>query len=549
MASQQPAPQTEDVPELPDFQPAWSLNPKAFRRGLQLHEDKNFADYIVKACTEGVNLGYEGPRYYREYPNWPSADKYAVHVAADIDKDVASGIKFGPFYEPPLPGFVGSPMGCFPKKRSNKFRVIHDLSWPPGSSVNDFIDKDSFHLHYLSLDEVISDIKLRGPGTLLSKLDLESAFHHIPVRREDFELLGSTFYRFNPVTNSYVKEYYFDTVLQFGGRSSPKLFDDFALASQYIMLLNGATYTKHYLDDYITMGEAGTDECSTNLQIMMDTCSDLGFSLNPSKVTQPNAVMEYLGIILDTNLMQARISTERLANVLSELNTWCHRTTATKRQILSLIGKLTFVSRVVRPGRTFVRRMISIASSVPHLHHKVHLSDGFHKDVEWWLQFLPQWNGVSMFYQDDWESNIDLHIYTDSSDKAAAGYVNGKWFVVPFVHEFAILKDLSINWRELFAVVVAAATFGSQWTGKRLMFHCDNMCIVEVIKSGTCKNNLIMDLVRKLFFICAQYNFEISSCYVNTKVNDIADALSRLQFNRFRQLAPFADDGMTMPVL
>ena len=529
--------------------PVQRLNAEAFQRGLKDHSDQEFADYIVSACKEGVDIGYRGPRFYREFDNWPSASTFSDHIQADIDKDLASGIKIGPFYHPPFPNFVGSPMGAFLRKRSHKVRTIHDLSWKPGIAINDFISKDDFKIKYLALDDVISSIIHRGRHSLLAKLDLEAAFHHIPVRPQDFELLGSTFYRYNPVTNTYCKEYYYDRVLQFGARSSPKLFSDFATAAKHIMLTNGATYAEHYLDDYITMGAAGTDECLNNLNTMMDTCSDLGFSLNPNKICQPSTVMEYLGIILDTNLLQARISSERLEEVLTELTEWKQRTMATKRQILSLIGKLTFVSRVVRPGRTFVRRMISLASKVPNLHHRVSLTHEFQLDVDWWLNYLPQWNGVSLFPRSHWESSIELHLFTDSSDVAAAGYFHGAWFVVPFVYEFRELKDMSINWRELFAVVIAAGTFGPQWRGKRIMFHCDNMCVVEVVNSGTCRSDRIMDLVRKLFFVCAKYDFELSMCYINTHVNDIADALSRLQFDRFRQVAPHADQCMTMPVL
>ena len=529
--------------------PIQRLNAEAFRCGLEHHEDQDFARYIYKACTEGVDIGYRGPRFYREYDNWPSANTFAEHIQSSIDKEVAAGIKIGPFSHPPFSNFVGSPLGAFHRKRSDKVRTIHDLSWKPGSSINDYISKEDYKMKYLSLDEVISNIVARGRHTELAKLDLEAAFHHIAVRPQDFELLGSTFHRYNPVTNTYCKEYYYDRVLQFGARSSPKLFNDFAEAAEYIMLSNGATYSQHYLDDYITMGSTGTSECSDNLQIMMNTCSDLGFSLNPSKICEPNTTMEYLGIILDTDRLQARISSDRLEDVMSELLQWRHRQTATKRQILSLIGKLTFVSRVVRPGRTFVRRMISLACSAPHLHHRVRLTNDFQLDVQWWLDYLPQWNGVSLFPPSHWESNIDLHLFTDSSDVAAGGYYRGAWFVVPFVHEFSELKDMSINWRELFAIIVAAQTFGTLWTGKRIMFHCDNMCVVDVVKSGSCRSDRIMDLLRKLFFICARFDFEISMCYVNTKANDIADALSRLQFTRFRQLAPHADQCMTMPVL
>ena len=58
-----------------------------------------------------------------------------------------------------------------------------------------------------------------------------------------------------------------------------------------------------------------------------------------------------------------------------------------------------------------------------------------------------------------------------------------------------------------------------------------------------------MDLVRHLFYISATHNFELSACYVNMKVNTIANSLSRLQFDRFRVVAPDADLLMTTPAL
>ena len=49
--------------------------------------------------------------------------------------------------------------------------------------------------------------------TLLSKLKVIAAFHHVPVRPHDCELLGSIFYRYNPINNSNCKVYDYDRVL------------------------------------------------------------------------------------------------------------------------------------------------------------------------------------------------------------------------------------------------------------------------------------------------------------------------------------------------
>ena len=495
----------------------------------------------MSQCTHGVDIGYRGPRAFRLHDNWPSAYRNWKEVQASIQKDIDLGIKAGPFSQPPFTNFVGSPMGAYKKKHSSKFRVIHDLSWPPGGSVNDYIDADDYHVNYMSVDDVVEKIRVLGTSCKLAKLDLADAFKHIPVRVEDWELLGSTWYLFDENTNSTELVYFYDKVLQFGARSSPKLFNDFANAANSIMLYRGVTYCDHYLDDFVTVGPRDSVVCKNNLELMLEVCAELGFAVNPAKVVMPSTTMEFLGLILDTNAMQIRISDQRLSEIMSELELWGNRKVCKKRELLSLIGKLMFVSRVVRPGRSFVRRMIDLSKRVKHLHYKVKLNVEFQRDVDWWLQYLPSWNGVKMIMP----STIDHHVFTDASDLAISGYWEGKWFVQEFVNGHEDMLDMCINWRELCAVVTAAATYGAQWRGAQVLFHCDNVCVVQILNSGSCKNAAMMELIRKLFFISATYEFELRSIYISTSDNIIADALSRLKFNMFRREVPDADIAMS----
>ena len=48
----------------------------------------------------------------------------------------------------------------------------------------------AFSLYYSSVDEATAILSQLGPGALLAKVDLKSAFRMVPVRREDWELLG-----------------------------------------------------------------------------------------------------------------------------------------------------------------------------------------------------------------------------------------------------------------------------------------------------------------------------------------------------------------------
>ena len=480
------------------------------------------------------------------HDNWDSAYRYGHVVHETLLADVEAGTKLGPFSSPPFSTYVGSPLGVFPRKRSDKYRIIHDLSWPPGQSINDFISKDDSSVEYVSFDHVAQKVHTYGRGTLLSKLDLANAYKHTLVRPEDWDLLGCT-WTTRDHTGSAITEYFIDVTLPFGLRSSAKLFSEVAHALKLSMLYNGATDIEQYLDDYITFGPRASSVCSNNLTIMLDTCEYIGFKVNPQKVTNPSTVIEFLGLVIDSDKMEVRASHERVSEIMTELKTFHNRRTCTKRELLSIVGKLMFLSRAVKAGRSFVRRIIELSKKIKHLHHKVRLSRPCRDDFLWWIYFLPRWNGVALIPDNRWTSNADMELYTDASDIAIAGYFRGHWFVLEFMDQFSYLTSYDICFRELLAIVVSLATWGNSMQRKRILFHCDNMSTVYILQNGTSKNPLMMNLVRTALFISAQYNIEYSAVHISSKDNDIADSLSRLQWDRFRALAPDADTCVTTP--
>ena len=174
------------------------------------------------------------------------------------------------------------------------------------------------------------------------------------------------------------------------------------------------------------------------------------------------------------------------------------------------------------------------------------LNDSVRRDIKWWLLYLPSWSGVSVFMDDYWTRSVEINFYTDASDLAISGYYDGEWYFVPLSDA---QRNASINWRELYAVVVAVATWGSQLKSKQILLHCDNMVVCNILKKGTSKNEHLMELVRMLFYISAHYNLLCSAMHIPTHDNSIADSLSRFQFNRFRRLAPMANPHMTIPCM
>ena len=81
------------------------------------------------------------------------------------------------------------------KPNSDRRRVIVDLSWPHGASVNAGMDKASylnsaFELTFPTVDDITSELKRLGRGAHIYKVDVSRAFRHVKVDPRDYGLLG-----------------------------------------------------------------------------------------------------------------------------------------------------------------------------------------------------------------------------------------------------------------------------------------------------------------------------------------------------------------------
>ena len=480
---------------------------------------------------------YEGNELHHIFPNWSSIREFREEVEASIIKDISLGRKSGPFLEPPCTPFVGSPMGAFRKKRSNKVRVIHDLSFPHDNSVNAGIKPEHCNVSFISIDNAVAEVKRRKRGCLMSKLDIADAYKTIPVRPQDWHMLGSTY-----DTSHGQKLYFIDHVLPFGLRTSAKIFDEFASGLEYFMLMEGATNAIHYLDDFWTCGEKHTEECLNNLKFMLNVCSDCGMAVNPKKVELPTTTIEFLGIIIDSEAMELRMSEERLSDIKSELAAWQGKRSGTKRELLSLLGKLIFTTRVIRPGTIFTRRLFHAVNKLKHLHHQVKLNSETLKDIAWWANIAHKWNRKCLFLDEKWISSIDINLQTDASNIACAGVLNNLWFVKTLDLQE---KSKDISWRELYAVTLACAVWGHRFTSKRVMIHCDNLGVVHSVNKGYSKCKDMMVLIRALYDTAVTFNFDCRLIHVYGIDNSAADALSRCQMKRFFDGLPSASRSAT----
>jgi hypothetical protein len=367
----------------------------------------------------------------------------------------------------------------------------------------------------------------------MSKLDLKDAYKCVTVRPEDRHYLGSSW-----VDDDGHIMYYLDNVLPFGLRSSAALFNLFACGLEFGMLQAGATNAIHYLDDFFTCGPPTSPECQNNLEIMLSVSTELGMPVNPEKTVTPTTTLEFLGIVLDSDAMELRMSDQRIGDVLDELDYWQDRKIGPKRRLLSLLGKLVFVCRIVQPGRIFIRRLFDASTKVRLLYHRVRLTAEAIRDVTWWRTFLLVWNQKSMFFDDHWTTSAVLNLASDASNAGMGAVFGTSWWFLPFDQSHLAFP---IAWRELYAVVVACRVWGHSLSAKRIMIECDNIAIVYSVNKGTSKNPKIMSLIRDLFFTCAFFNFDIRLTHVPGLLNVGPDLLSRLKIRQYLREFPQAN--------
>ena len=249
---------------------------------------------------------------------------------------------------------------------------------------------------------------------------------------------------------------YVDTCLPFGLHSAPSIFNRLASAIHWILQNNyNVHHLLHYLDDFLTAGPAGSPECQHNLDSMIQVCNRINAPIKPEKVAQHTTQITFLGIQIDTMTMTVSITKERKLSILDELQSFKTSKThkRTKRQLLSLIGKLSFVCKVVPAGRIFLRRLIDLSMSVQHLHYRLPITLEAQRNLAWWQDFLPSWSGTSLILDTHWTASSSMQLFTVASGTEGWGaFWNGRWLQARWSHPQSVMP---IVWKELYVIVCA----------------------------------------------------------------------------------------------
>ena len=326
----------------------WNLD--LMQQLLQEYEDKDMVEWLRYGWPAGRLPTLPDPKLATK--NHTGATDHPAALRAYIAKEQSKGAVMGPYKNIPFNSKVGiSPLSTRPKKQTTERRVILDLSFPIGDSVNDGMLKDDYlgfqaKLKFPKVDDLALRIYELGKNACLFKIDLSRYFRQLPLDPGDYSLIG------------YVidDDIYFDKVLPMGMRTAPYIAQRVSNALTYIHRQMGY-FLLNYVDDFV--GAEIKNIIHKAYTFLTNLLRDLRVDTSPDKVVPPTTRLEFLGITFDTITMTMEIPPEKLQEISQETSKWLLKTKASRKEAESLIGKLQFVAKCVRAGRVFISRLIN----------------------------------------------------------------------------------------------------------------------------------------------------------------------------------------------
>ena len=500
---------------------------------MQAFPDRDWANRLVHDIIYGVDIGYQGSRRCAppaQPRNFAPTLQDRAAISTDLVAEVSLGHIAGPFPPAtvPWPHFRCSPLKTVPKKgNTNKLRIIHHLSYPHGDSVNSHtVD---WPCRLARFDDAVAIVRRLGPGCFMSKIDIKAAYRCVPVRPADWPILGMF----------WDGAYYFHKTLPFGLRSSCHLWERYATAAHWCLQhVFHVMDMVHYVDDSF-LAASTRDDCQLRLDSSLSGMATLGMPVAEDKTEPPRTRIRFLGITIDSIDMSISLDQDRIDAIRALVRCWLDSPEARSlRALQSLIGTLSWAAAVVRHGRTFIQFL----RDLEHEHRSDHpvkptitLTGDSREDLEWWFWFLQDWNGISLLWDAEWLADNDALLpHTDASCDGYGAHCGRLWFHARWTPgqqaiamEGTTSRD-SMPWKELYAIIVAACTWGHLWQRRRVTFYSDCMPVVQAMSKGASRSRRMMQLLRVLHHVAARNSFLYRVMHIPGVDNTIADELSRV---------------------
>ena len=325
------------------------LNIEAWRRQLCDYKDQVLFQYL----EYGFPFPIKDSKSLAEQNiiNHFSATQHHQAVSSYLAKERHLRAIMGPIPEVQDYAIHCSPLLTRPKDINGR-RVILDLSYPKGGSLNDQVDRNlfdasAFILKLPSVDDIVKEINKHGDNVTLSKIDVARAVRNLCVNPANAMKLGI----------KWQDDVYIEAVVAFGWVHGSAAFQCVSDVVTFIASRAGVDMVA-YVDDYVIISPKAVAQ--RHFDTLASILSQLGLPSNQEKQTPPCRALTCLGIKIDLDDNTLSIDLGKLASIYAECQTVTNRHHLTKRAFQSPLGKLLYLHKCVIPACTFINRMLSL---------------------------------------------------------------------------------------------------------------------------------------------------------------------------------------------
>ena len=352
-------------------------------------------------------------------------------------------------------------------------------------------------------------------------IDFSSFFNCIPVRPSFSKFLSLR----DPVTGAYLSY----NVLPFGLTTAAQMASVVsAEAARIIRHRLRGRFVNAYIDDVIVFFPSKA-EAEAGLEMILKTCEELGLPVNPDKVQRPSQVFTYLGWRVNSRDMTVSVDEDKRLMVLDQLHTILRRQPgkrhkASKRQLLSVAGRLQWLAEAVPGARPRTQRIHTLAAMLKQPWHVGRLSTQVRDDLLWWRKTLVASKPDLKTSIRDWGDTHCAAMSSDASGTDGYGAIFGDKL---YAGKWAENAPQGVPAKELWPIVRVIEEHAPALAGCAFLCWTDSVTVFFAVNSGSSKSRHLDPLLRRLFDICAKHTIEPLAFWLPREHNTAADDLSK----------------------
>ena len=225
--------------------------------------------------------------------------------------------------------------------------------------------------------------------------------------------------------------FYYKVTLPTGCSAACQIFERISDSIVWILRHHfGITNVVKVLDDFLFI-EQSFERCNIAVKTFLLVADMIGMPIALEKTTEPQQVITFLGIELDSVQQVARLPVGKIEKYTNKILAILQAKEITLSALKSVIGNLSFCTSIVTGGRAFLRRLHNATVGMSDPTVTLPLDDDMREDLGMWVNFLKNYNGVHFFKKLRLQE-AGITTFSDSCKAGFAAYYKNFYLVGSF---------------------------------------------------------------------------------------------------------------------